>query len=253
MPERPVKKARVLIIDDSEISRMVVGEILTGAGYEVHPLESPLGATAEILRQEIDLVVVDMQMPVMSGPRFVELVRRNPKLGHVKLVLITGAEREELEAAGRESGADEVVSKRTIQSTLPGVVSRLLRDGAEERAGGRVLVVADRAEVAEEVGRRLMEAGYEVSHRNRGRGTLLAVVEQKPDLVLVLDGLVDVPTESVIALLRENRRSTRIPVLLLGEGEPLALEARAREVHARGALNYHAEEDALQAALRAAS
>jgi len=243
------KPYSVLIIDDSEISRMAVAALFEEAGCTVHQRENPIGASAEIIRHDVRVVVVDMQMPLMSGPRFVELVRKNPRLDHVKLVLITGASQQELEAAGEESGADAVVSKRSLTTDLVPTVQRLLSDDSG-RAGRRVLVIADDPTRTTPFVDRLVGAGYQATLRDRGRGALVAVVELKPEIIFVQVGLRDIPTDSVVSLLRENRRSSHIPILLIGAESQASLDATARELHARGAIAFSTDEHTFRGTLR---
>jgi len=244
-----LKRCSVLIIDDSEIARMALAELFQSAGCTVHQRENPIGASAEIIKHGVHVVVVDMQMPLMSGTRFVELVRKNPRLDPVKLVLITGASQDELESAGKEAGADAVVSKRSLTSDLLPTVQRLLSDDAS-RAGRRLLLIADDGNHAASFMDRLRSAGYQTTLRDRGRGALVAVVELKPEVILVQTQLEDIPTESVVSLLLENRRSSHIPILLTGEGTQAELDARARELGARGAIAFGSDEQTLRGTLR---
>ena len=70
---------RALVIDDSEISREVIRATLEARGWIVHTLESALGATAAIVRHQTNVLVVDVNMPVMSGGKFVEVVSSRPR------------------------------------------------------------------------------------------------------------------------------------------------------------------------------
>src|SRR5262245_11660036 len=91
---------RVLIIDDSEISREVIEGIVESGGMEAMSLSSALGATAIIAKQDIRVLVVDMNMPLMSGSAFGAVFRKNERLSHVKLILITGDSETELRRVG---------------------------------------------------------------------------------------------------------------------------------------------------------
>ena len=78
MHATPAKSPRILLIDDSDIAREAVGNILTAGGWTYHDVSSPLGATSLIAKLDIDILVVDMNMPVMSGSAFAQLVRTTP-------------------------------------------------------------------------------------------------------------------------------------------------------------------------------
>jgi DNA-binding response OmpR family regulator len=66
-------------------------------------------------------------MPAMQGSALLRLVRSNPRLAHVALVLLSGVSAQELVAAAREVEADAAISKLEMASTLVPTVNRLLR------------------------------------------------------------------------------------------------------------------------------
>lgn len=234
---------RVLVIDDSEISRDVMREILEGAGFVVRTLESPLGATAEVVRFEADVVVIDVNMPVMSGARFVELIRKNNRLLHVKLVLVSGDSESELRRLGEELSADAVLPKKMLADrlvpTLQSITSSSSDRGAEDPraqkvAKPQVMLLDDDANAVSEVKARLERAGYEVTHRRSGRGILVAVLLERTKFVVIGPKLVDMPGRAVAELLRSNRTTERIPIILVGDGTDSELAAEALRWRASG-------------------
>jgi CheY-like chemotaxis protein len=66
---------RILVIDDEDVIRMLVVEILESAGYDVTSAESAERALALLEKAEFDLVVSDVVMPGLSGLELLEAVR----------------------------------------------------------------------------------------------------------------------------------------------------------------------------------
>ncbi len=232
---------RVLVIDDSEISRDVIRDLLEGAGCIVRTLESPLGATAEVVRFDAEFVVVDVNMPVMSGGRFVELIRRNTRLSHVKLVLVSGDSETELRRLGESLEADAVIPKKALNDRLIATLNTLAGGGGD-RAQSHVapkphafLLDLDSAST-QEIKARLERAGYVVSHRRTGRGILVAVLLEKPSLIVVSQTLTDMSGKMIVDLLKENRETDRLPIILLGDGPEPALASEALKWRASGFL-----------------
>ena len=64
---------RVLVVDDETEVRLVLGEFLTGRGYEVTTAESGADAIAQLKKDRPDVVLLDMSMPEMDG---VETLKR---------------------------------------------------------------------------------------------------------------------------------------------------------------------------------
>jgi len=124
-------KGRVLVIDDAENARIVVCGVLQAAGFETEELVSPLGATQLIVNKRIDAVVLDLNMPVMSGARFAELMRRNTLLDHVVLIVVSGESKETLSELEQRISADAVMTKTAVLTMLAPVVDRLIRARSE--------------------------------------------------------------------------------------------------------------------------
>lgn len=115
---------RVLIIDDDEIAREVLGSSLREASFEVFELPSPIGATKKIIAEEIKVVVLDVMMPEISGDKLAKMLRGNPKMGRVGIVLVSSLPPEDLLQLQVESGADAIVEKQNIRNELVRAVRR---------------------------------------------------------------------------------------------------------------------------------
>jgi CheY-like chemotaxis protein len=112
------RRRRVLLIlevaEDLEVARSA----LESAGYDVQSRSSPIGATVEIVRSAIDVVVVDVGFDVMSGDRFAELIRRNDRLDHVGLVLVSGGNAQAAQRLAQNVGADAGLTSSGLRHTL---------------------------------------------------------------------------------------------------------------------------------------
>ena len=87
-----MKPARVLIVDDSSVMRKIVGRSLRQAGLEVLDiLEASNGSEALSLAREnsLDLILSDINMPLMDGLEFVRQLRSIEAAQHIPVVMIT--------------------------------------------------------------------------------------------------------------------------------------------------------------------
>ena len=116
----------VLVIDDSDIARAAMMRALTQAGFDVLDLPSPIGATRSIVRHEVRLVVIDINMPSMRGDKLAALFRNNDRLRELKLVLVSGTEPDRLSKLAEEVGADGVVAKSAGGDALVAMVRQLI-------------------------------------------------------------------------------------------------------------------------------
>lgn len=171
--EQEFRKRRVLIVDDNEIARDVLTEMVQGFGssYEVAvDSDSALARLERGVRQNqpYDLVLMDWKMPGRTGNETTRMIRQEPdKFGRPKIVTVTAYGREDVMKDSEESGADGFLIKPVGPSVLLDTVNTLFgKDEALVRAsrpetqdkpnfsGMRVLLVEDNAinqEVASEI------------------------------------------------------------------------------------------------------
>jgi CheY-like chemotaxis protein len=109
---------RALVVDDDELARALLSSILRDGGYEVFELPSPIGATQTILRNDISVLVLDVFMPSMDGDKFARLLRGNPKLSQLNIVLVSGASMEELTQIASRVSASTVIPKGEVRERL---------------------------------------------------------------------------------------------------------------------------------------
>ncbi len=109
----------ILVIDDSDVARAMLERTLTQCGHRVIGMPSPIGATRVVMREKIDVVVLDLQMPDVRGDRVAALFRSGPRTDKVGVVLVSGFGRDELEEIGKACGADAVVTKEEAPHLLP--------------------------------------------------------------------------------------------------------------------------------------
>lgn len=119
-------RARVLLIDDSEVVRAAMRTQLEADGKLVWELPSAVGATRTALRHGVDLVLIDVVLPGTTGDRIVPIFRNHPQLADIAVILVSGEGEGELFRLSRECRVDAVVSKARLEQLLP-TVNRVLR------------------------------------------------------------------------------------------------------------------------------
>ncbi|WP_437726090.1 response regulator [Sorangium sp. So ce861] len=115
---------RVLVIDDDEIAREAMCNVLVRAGYVVSELATPIGATSVIKRDGITVVALDINMPTINGDKLAKLLRENAHLSNLGIILVSGCDVEQLSAIGEKVGADGIVSKSKLHVALAPAVER---------------------------------------------------------------------------------------------------------------------------------
>lgn len=118
---------RALVIDDSKSIRVMVVYTLKRAGFEV--IESDNGADGLKLLDDgpIDLVITDLNMPVMDGITFIRAMRARPDAKSVPALLLTADPIGHQKDDARAAGASGWVIKPFQPDQLMSVVNKLVR------------------------------------------------------------------------------------------------------------------------------
>jgi PAS domain S-box-containing protein len=108
--ESAIRKASILIVDDQESNVLLLEQMLADAGYTtVTSTTKPLEVCALHRKHAYDLILLDLQMPVMDGFQVMEGLRTNPADPYLPVLVITAQPGHKLRAL--EAGARDFVSK----------------------------------------------------------------------------------------------------------------------------------------------
>jgi len=125
---RPV---RVLAVEDSITSRMLIKNVLESSGYHVSTAVNGAEGLGMLSANDFDLVVSDVEMPQLDGIQLTARIRASERLKHLPVILVTGLEREEDRERAMEAGADAYVVKSSFrQGNFLDVVHRYAAKGA---------------------------------------------------------------------------------------------------------------------------
>ena len=121
-----VKKAKILIVDDSASLRHVVTIALEGAGYEVIEAEDGKEALSRLDGSKINLIICDVNMPVMDGITFVKEVKKLPRYRFMPIIMLTTESRESRKSEGQMAGAKAWVVKPFRPEQILHAVAKLI-------------------------------------------------------------------------------------------------------------------------------
>lgn len=126
-PRSPVQRAlRVLLVEDSMVTREMVRRLLEEGGVEVAAAADAEEALGLLGRREFECVVTDVEMPGMDGLALTRHLRSTPNTSHLPVVILTTRDRPDDRLRGLEAGADAYLTKQGLSANeLLGVVRRL--------------------------------------------------------------------------------------------------------------------------------
>ncbi|MEO6809561.1 MAG: response regulator [Isosphaeraceae bacterium] len=117
---------RALVVDDSRTVRLILRKILQEMGTDVVEAGDGLEAIEQLQRNpDIELVLVDWNMPVMNGLDFILAVRAQAAFDSVRIVMVTTETEGEQVARALRAGANEYVMKPFTKEVLVAKLSLL--------------------------------------------------------------------------------------------------------------------------------
>jgi signal transduction histidine kinase/CheY-like chemotaxis protein/HPt (histidine-containing phosphotransfer) domain-containing protein len=125
---------RVLLVEDNEVNRKVARAILSGFGLQVSEAENGAVAVEALHAEPVDLVLMDMHMPVMDGLEATRKIRAAESNGDLKgrrpIVALTANVLREAVDACREAGMDDFLPKPFQRQEMVDMLARWLPAGA---------------------------------------------------------------------------------------------------------------------------
>jgi two-component system cell cycle response regulator DivK len=102
---------RILVVEDTEDNRQIIRDLLTSAGYELIEAIDGVEGVATAEREQPDLILMDIQLPVIDGYEATRRIRAIPALAKVPIIAVTSYALSGDEAKTREAGCDGYVAK----------------------------------------------------------------------------------------------------------------------------------------------
>lgn len=127
---KPRKKARsqttILVVDDSQMVRMMVSMALQSAGYEVLEAADGQLAIEQLERADIQLIVCDVEMPNMNGFEFLEYRCRQPEITNIPVVMLSTCNSDQHRHLATTLGASAYLTKPYDEPNLLATLQALI-------------------------------------------------------------------------------------------------------------------------------
>jgi two-component system, cell cycle response regulator DivK len=119
--------SHILVVEDQEDNRQILRDLLGSAGYELTEAENGEEAIAAVAARRPDLILMDIQLPVMDGYEATRRIRANPDLKSVLIIAVTSYALAGDESKALEAGCNSYVSKPYSPRELLAKVRAYLR------------------------------------------------------------------------------------------------------------------------------
>ncbi len=107
-------RKRVLVVDDSLTVRELERKLLSNGGYEVEVAVDGMDGWNAVRTGKFDLVVTDVDMPRMDGIELVTLIKQDPRVKSLPVMIVSYKDRPEDRQRGLEAGADYYQAKSSF-------------------------------------------------------------------------------------------------------------------------------------------
>jgi two-component system chemotaxis response regulator CheY len=116
---------RIITVDDAQTIRRLVGYTLRGVGHNVIEAQDGVEALQVLEKQDVDLVITDVNMPNMDGLELVRRLRALQKFRSTPILLLTTESDPEKKKQGKEAGATGWITKPFQPDQLVAAVAKV--------------------------------------------------------------------------------------------------------------------------------
>jgi two-component system chemotaxis response regulator CheY len=116
----------ILIVDDSESIRLVVSLGLKEAGYNVVAGINGQDGLRLLEENKVDLIISDLNMPIMDGITFLKEVRKHDRYKFLPLLILTTESQESKKIEAKQAGATGWIIKPFVKEKLLAVVKKVI-------------------------------------------------------------------------------------------------------------------------------
>lgn len=117
---------KILLVDDSASVRQVAGIALRRAGFETIEAANGQEGLAALESGRPNLIISDVNMPVMNGIEFLKAVKQHPTCKFTPVIMLTTESGDDLKQQGRAAGAKAWIVKPFQPQVLIDAVSKLI-------------------------------------------------------------------------------------------------------------------------------
>ena len=129
-----MRKEKVLIVEDNPQNMKLLEMLLRAKDYTLLKAYDGEEALAMAIREQPDLIVMDMQLPKMSGLEVTKQLRQMPVFGHTPIIALTAYAMRGDKEQFMEAGCNAYLSKPISTRELPVIIDRMLQEHRENSA-----------------------------------------------------------------------------------------------------------------------
>ncbi len=265
--------ASILVVDDIEQNVKLLEAKLLSEYYTVFKAHSGYEALELLQKNKIDVILLDVMMPIMDGFETCKKIKANPDTTHIPVVMVTALSETENRVKGLESGADEFLTKPVNDvalfarikslSRMKSVIDELkLRNNTNMELGAdiikmddhfndaKILIIDDDIVQAKHTISILQNLTKEIICIN-DIGKLTEMPNYVADLVIISCQIENNDPLRISVALRSNDKFHYSAIILLAEEENMPIVIKGMEISVNDYFIYPIEANELIARIKA--
>ena len=218
---------KILLIDDDINLQQLVKMVLESAGYNVTTADNGLDGLEKLAVVNPDLIILDMNMPVMGGVEFYQKICDAWSRPKYPVLILTA--RANMEEFFKGMDVEGFMTKPFVIDDLLAEVQRILAKRSspvkaakhrDENQPPNICVAETDAATCNKIGAALLSAGYVVHLVHSGTEAIEHIFSIVPKVAIINFGLTDIPGDVVIAKLKKMPKTQDVKFILYAEGIP---------------------------------
>ncbi len=201
------KRKNVLIVDDNKNIRRLLRHQLQNKGYTVFEASNGTEALKKAEHEHIDLITLDLVMPMMNGYDMLDVIKKNPLTKNIPVLVVSMIENKD---KGIQLGANDYLGKPFPEHELIRKVKSLLGEDKQS-----ILVADDNPSILASLRTMLEKKNYPVYTANNGQEAIEFLSANAPDLVILDMAMPKKNGYEVLSWIRSHPEKHNLPVIIL--------------------------------------
>ncbi len=230
------QKTKLLLVDDSKTFRRLIKPFLEQEGYEIIEADNGEHALKLIRQTKIDVIISDVEMPVLDGITLCRIIRQQEKLS-TPILLLSSLQTDKAILSGFSAGADDYIIKSDHSATrkvvVPELLSRIERLLNAKNAQGRperILVVEDSATMLYQLQNSLKIQGFQVDITKNGLSAWEKLNTNDYDLVITDYDMPYVDGLELCFRIRQSNKFENLPIIIETSKDSKADQVKIRSI-----------------------
>lgn len=124
---------KILVVDDCQTTRKILGLYLKAKGFDVVSAENGLDAIEKLASHDVNLIMSDLNMPFMDGIELVKTLKADPNTLHIPILMVTTEadleERQKAMEAGASAYLVKPVTAETVAINIRDILKEMFKKG----------------------------------------------------------------------------------------------------------------------------